>query len=65
MADLEAVWEPAIAVTSLMILTGWRRGEMLNLRWSKVDPPRRTARVADTKTGASMRPLSGLAGFAR
>ena len=55
------VWPPAIAATWLMILTGWRRGEVLNLRWSEVDLPRLTARLADTKTGASMRPLSGLA----
>ena len=41
-----------------MILTGWRRGEVLGLRWSEVDLPRRTARLADTKTGASLRPLS-------
>jgi integrase len=44
-----------------MILTGWRRGEVLGLRWSEVDLPRRTAQLADTKTGASVRPLSELA----
>ena len=55
------VWKPAIAATWLMILTGWRRGEVLGLRWSEVDLPRRTARLADTKTGASLRPLSELA----
>jgi integrase len=43
-----------------MILTGWRRGEVLGLRWSEVDLPRRTAQLADTKTGASVRPLSEL-----
>lgn len=31
---------------------------MLNLKWAEVDLDRRTARLADTKTGASMRPLS-------
>ena len=41
-----------------MILTGWRRGEVLGLRWSEIDLPRRNARLADTKTGESMRPLS-------
>ena len=61
MADQEDVWKPAIAATWLMILTGWRRGEVLGLRWSEVDLPRRTARLADTKTGASLRPLSELA----
>ena len=58
MADQENVWKPAIAAAWLMILTGWRRGEVLGLRWSEVDLPRRTARLADTKTGASLRPLS-------
>ena len=32
--------EPAIAATWLMIMTGWRRGEVLGLRWSEVDLPR-------------------------
>ena len=41
-----------------MILTGWRRGEVLGLRWSEVDLARRTATLTDTKTGASMRALS-------
>ena len=54
----EKVWQPAMAATWLMILTGWRRGEVLGLRWSEVDLPRRTARLVDTKTGASLRPLS-------
>ena len=44
-----------------MIITGWRRGEVLGLRWSEIDLPRRTARLADTKTGASLRPLSNAA----
>ena len=57
----EKVWQPAIDATWLMIVTGWRRGEVLGLRWSEVDLPRRTARLADTKTGASLRPLSELA----
>jgi integrase len=31
---------------------------VLGLRWSEIDLPRRTARLADTKTGASLRALS-------
>ena len=57
----EKVWQPAIDATWLMIVTGWRRGEVLGLRWSEIDLPRRTARLTDTKTGASLRPLSELA----
>ena len=60
MAEQE-VWKPAIDATRLMILSGWRRGEVLGLRWVEVDLGRRTARLTDTKTGASIRPLSELA----
>jgi integrase len=55
------VWKPAIAATWLMVLTGWRRGEVLGLRWSEIDLPRRTARLTSTKTGGSMRALSATA----
>ena len=34
-----------------LALTGWRSGEALGLRWSEIDLARRTARLADTKTG--------------
>ena len=47
-ADQAEFWKPAIAVTWLMVLTGWRRGEVLVLRWLEVNLPRRTA-----KTGSS------------
>ena len=52
------VWPAAVAVAWFLALTGWRSGEALALRWAEVDLPRRTARLPDTKTGASMRPLS-------
>ena len=51
-------WPPALAGMRFLALTGWRRGEMLALKWSEVDVPRRTANLADSKTGRSMRPLS-------
>ncbi len=41
-----------------LALTGWRSGEAQELRWEDVDLSRRAARLADTKTGFSMRPLS-------
>ena len=37
---------------------GWRRGEALGLTWAALDIDRRTATLADTKTGRSLRPLS-------
>lgn len=52
------MWPPAIAAARFLLLTGWRRGEALGLRWGDLDLPRRTARLQDTKTGLSVRPLS-------
>jgi integrase len=51
-------WPIAVAATKFLALSGWRRGEMLSLKWSEVDLITRTARLADTKTGASLRPLA-------
>lgn len=56
-----AIWPAAVAVTRFLILTGWRSGEALGLRWADLDIPRRTARLPDTKTGISLRALPLLA----
>ena len=56
--EAEAIWPAAIGATRFLALTGWRSGEALALRWSDIDIARRTARLADTKTGLSVRPLS-------
>lgn len=53
-----AMWPDALACVRFLVLTGWRRGEAIGLRWGDLDLERRTARLRDTKTGASMRPLS-------
>ncbi len=53
-----AMWPAAIGAAWFLVLTGWRSGEALGLRWADVDLARRTATLADTKTGRSMRPLS-------
>jgi integrase len=58
MAEAAMVTPFAIAAARFLALTGWRSGEALGLRWSEVDLQRRTARLTDTKTGFSMRPLS-------
>jgi integrase len=55
------IWPPAIAAVHFLALTGWRRGEVLGLTWGAVDLERRTATLADTKTGRSIRPLSAAA----
>jgi integrase len=55
------IWPPAIIAARFLALTGWRRGEVLGLEWAAVDLERRTATLADTKTGRSIRPLSTVA----
>lgn len=42
----------AVAAIELLLLTGCRLGEVLNLRWSQVDFERRFLLLADSKTGA-------------
>lgn len=49
-------WQ-AIATARLIALTGLRRNEAAHLKWSEVDLSRRCLRLADSKTGASLRPL--------
>ena len=49
-------WQ-AITAVRLIALTGCRRSEILNLKWSEVDCANSCLRFGDTKTGASIRPL--------
>ena len=58
MAEPAGLWPAALAAARFLALTGWRSGEALTLRWEHVDLDRRTARLPDTKTGLSVRPLS-------
>jgi integrase len=57
-ASDQQVWPAAVAAVRFLALSGWRSGEALGLRWQDMDLARRTATLADTKTGRSMRPLS-------
>jgi integrase len=54
----EKIWPAALSMARFLALTGWRSGEAQALRWSELDLARRTATLADTKTGRSFRPLS-------
>jgi len=58
-AEDKRIWPPSVAAIRFLTLTGWRSGEALELRW--FDLARRTATLPDTKTGRSVRPLSGAA----
>lgn len=60
-AAIDEMRPVVIAATRFMVLTGWRRGEVLGLRWPEIDLDRRTARLTDTKTGFSMRALPTVA----
>jgi integrase len=54
----KTLWPAGVAAARFIALTGFRRGEVLSLKWSEIDLARRTATLADTKTGRSTRPLS-------
>ena len=60
-AEGAGIWPAAVAAVRFLTLTGWRKSEALGLRWEEVDLDRRTARLHDTKTGFSLRPLSNAA----
>lgn len=47
----------AVAAIRLLALTGCRENEILSLRWDAVDLERGYLRLADTKTGRSVRPI--------
>lgn len=51
----------ALNITRLWILTGCRRQEIVELKWGEVDFERGLLTLADSKTGQSIRPLSGAA----
>jgi integrase len=46
-----------IAALRFLILTGWREGEALTLKWSDLNSDRGTATLLETKTGRSEREL--------
>ncbi len=52
------IWPPAIAAIRLLVLTGCRRGEILNLGWDDVDRTAGDLRLRDAKAGPRMVPLT-------
>jgi integrase len=57
-AEASGFWPPAVSAVRFLALTGWRRNEALELLWEEVDLDKRAAKLPDTKTGRSVRPLS-------
>ncbi|KDA01064.1 site-specific integrase [Hyphomonas oceanitis] len=51
----------AIRIIRLLSLTGARRGEIMELKWSEIDFERGFLRLDATKSGKSIRPISGAA----
>lgn len=47
----------AIVCARLIALTGLRHAEATGLQWAEIDFAGRCLRLADTKTGASLRPI--------
>jgi integrase len=60
-SGLNNVNSTAADVILFLALTGWRRSEANNLRWTEVDLERKAVILDDSKTGRSIRPLSGAA----
>jgi len=59
--EAEGVNRKAVDIARLWALTGCRRNEIAGLRWAEVDFERGLLMLEDTKTGRSVRPLSGAA----
>jgi integrase len=55
---IDGVSNPTFANVFLTLaITGWRSGEVKNLRWSELELPRQIATLNETKSGRSVRPL--------
>jgi integrase len=57
-AEAASIWPAAVGAARFLALTGWRLGEVLDLRWDQVDFNRHVALLPDSKTGRSTRALS-------
>lgn len=61
LATMQSASSVAVACIRFLALTGWRRGEAVNLKWRDLDRKNRTATLGDTKTGRSIRPVANAA----
>ena len=56
--EIEGANPSGVAILRLLILTGARPSEIEGLKWSEIDFHARSLRLADSKTGYSIRPLA-------
>ncbi len=61
MARQQAKRPLVVVALKIIALTGARRQEIVGLRWSEIDEANSCLRLAQTKTGKSMRPLGNAA----
>jgi integrase len=59
--EADGINKKALDITRLWVLTGCRRQEIAELKWSEIDFDRGLLVLADTKTGRSVRPLASVA----
>jgi integrase len=50
-------FQSAVPIIRLLALTGCRRGEGVNLKWTELDAENSCLRLSDSKEGASVRPV--------
>lgn len=56
-AATEDHFRSAVRIIRLLALTGCRRGEGINLKWTELDAENSCLRLSDSKEGASVRPI--------
>lgn len=59
--DTDRASQTAVMIIRLLSVTGARRGEITNLKWSEIDFDQGFLRLGESKTGLSIRPLSAMA----
>lgn len=56
-AAIDDRFQSAVPIIRLLALTGCRRGEGINLKWTELDVENSCLRFTDSKEGASVRPI--------